>query len=101
MAGVTTVVAWRVGGIVDLIDHDRTGYLVDMDPSAEPGRYGPADPDRFAAEMADYIRVLADNPQKAFEMGEVARKTVEGTYDWRRIARKTREVYEAALAASG
>jgi glycosyltransferase involved in cell wall biosynthesis len=54
MAAGKPVVASRVGGIPDLVRHDETGYLVP-----------PAD----EKALADNIKKLLDDPEKAWEMG--------------------------------
>jgi glycosyltransferase involved in cell wall biosynthesis len=55
MAAGKPVVASRVGGIPDLVRHDETGYLVP-----------PADDEA----LADGIKKLLDDPEKAWEMGQ-------------------------------
>jgi glycosyltransferase involved in cell wall biosynthesis len=55
MAAGKPVVASRVGGIPDLVRHDETGYLVP-----------PADEEA----LADGIKKLLDDPEKAWEMGQ-------------------------------
>jgi glycosyltransferase involved in cell wall biosynthesis len=55
MAAGKPVVASRVGGIPDLVRNDETGYLVP-----------PAD----AEALADGIKKLLDDPEKAWEMGQ-------------------------------
>ncbi len=55
MAAGKPVVASRVGGIPDLVRHDETGYLVP-----------PADEEA----LANGIKKLLDDPEKAWEMGQ-------------------------------
>jgi glycosyltransferase involved in cell wall biosynthesis len=61
------VVASRVGGMTFIVDHDRTGLLVD-----------PADPDALAAAISE---ILGDN-QKAFRMGDAGRAKALEKYSW-------------------
>jgi glycosyltransferase involved in cell wall biosynthesis len=59
MAAGKPVVASRVGGIPDLVIHGKTGFLVP-----------PAD----EKALADGIKKLLDDPEKAWEMGQQGRK---------------------------
>ncbi|HUQ90419.1 MAG TPA: glycosyltransferase [Bryobacteraceae bacterium] len=46
------------------------------------------------AEMARAIRGLMENPSQRRQLEEQARQTVERDFDWRRIGRRQRELYE-------
>ncbi len=60
------VVASRIGGIQDQMVHGETGLLLD----------DPADP----AAFGDAVRQLLDEPERAKEMGEEARRRVREEY---------------------
>ena len=72
MAAGRPVIASRVGGLQDIVQHDQTGLLVD-----------PGDP----AQLADHLDRLLDDPELRRRMGAAGRERVEATYDWRRIIR--------------
>ena len=78
----TVVVASRVGGLADLIEHEHTGMLVP-----------PRDPEALAAMLR---RVLEDEhlQQRLRESGQAL---AVGELSWKTIAQKTVDVYREAL----
>ncbi len=78
-------VAARSGGPAEIIDHRRSGLLV------EPG-----DVPAFAREV---VAVLKD-PERAANMGEAAVERTRGEFSALRMAQLTEEVYAEALADS-
>jgi D-inositol-3-phosphate glycosyltransferase len=78
----TPVVAAAVGGLRSLVEHARTGFLVE-------GR----DPAAYAA----YVSEILDNPRLAAEMSRNAVASALG-YRWSMTAARLRRVY-ADLAA--
>jgi len=72
------VVATAVGGLTTLVDHGRTGYLVDD-----------ADPEVFAAA----VRFVLDDPLIAERMATAAVLRARG-YTWRHSAAVLRATYE-------
>ncbi|MFE0349588.1 glycogen synthase [Streptomyces griseoluteus] len=81
MACGTPVVASRVGGIPEVVDHGRTGLLVDTDADFEGN---------LARALDD---VLAD-PAAARRMGEAGRARAVGEFGWDAVARRTAGLYE-------
>jgi glycosyltransferase involved in cell wall biosynthesis len=77
MASSLPLIGTRVGGIPDLIEEGKNGFLCD-----------PADDEDLAAK----INALLDVDMKAF--GAHSRRMVESTFAWPRIARRTLEAYE-------
>lgn len=65
------IVASNVGGIPEVIENGKTGYLCDID-----------DPESWVEK----IRFLLDNPQFAEKLGRNAREFVIEKFDWRKIA---------------
>lgn len=65
------VVASRVGGLPELIDHGRTGFLVE--PGDEPG-------------LAEALLELLSDPGRSGRMGEAGRREVEAKHDIGRMA---------------
>ncbi|MFW6116110.1 MAG: glycosyltransferase family 4 protein [bacterium] len=75
------VIATRVGGIPDIVDHGITGLLVP-----------PADPDR----LADAIVELLKDQEARREMGRRAKEKGENELSWASVAERTLRVYEKA-----
>lgn len=85
MAAGRATVATAVGGVPEIIDHGRTGLLVE-----------PASPTALAAAIVD----LARDPQLRTTIGETARAVQRAKYDLRRNVRDLEEVYGALLMRS-
>lgn len=82
-AGVPSI-ASRVGGILELVQHQRDGVLVPV-----------ADPSALAAA----IRALLDDPA-AERLGARGRQTIEARYSFERMVSAFEELYLNALAGS-
>lgn len=85
MAARVPVVATRVGGVDYLVDHGRTGFVVEF-----------GDIKGLAEAMA---RLLADADLRA-QMGEVGRVEADWRFRTTVVARQTREVYDQILNRS-
>jgi len=83
MACQAPVVASAVGGILEVVEDDKTGLLVP-----------PAQPEALAAAIG---RVLG-NPTLAREMGRAGRKRVEEKFSWASVAERTEQVYADAIS---
>lgn len=79
-------VATPVGGIPEVVEHDRTGLLVP-----------PGDPSRFADAVVD---LLCDTERRV-AMGRAARRLAEERFDMHRWAQRLHGIYEDALRAQG
>jgi glycosyltransferase involved in cell wall biosynthesis len=77
------VVTTRVGGIPEMIEDGKNGFLVE-----------PFD----SRELADRILYYLEHPAVASEMALLARKTIENQFDWRLIVKKVVKVYDEALS---
>ncbi|MGB9842133.1 MAG: glycosyltransferase family 4 protein [Candidatus Bathyarchaeales archaeon] len=77
------VVTTRVGGIPEMIESGRNGFLV------EPFN---------ACELAAKILFYLEHPAVAAEMALSARRTIEARFDWRLIVKKVLAVYDEALS---
>lgn len=76
------VVATAVGGLLSLVDHGRTGFLV---------------PQRDVIGFARYTARLLDDPVLALSMGTAAAERAK-QYSWRSAALRVRKVYSELLA---
>lgn len=79
------VVATAIGGLLELIDHGQTGYLVK-----------PAD----SQALAEAVIKLLKNDEKRKEMGEKGFEKMKKEFSWDKIALKTIEIYRTTSCAS-
>jgi glycogen synthase len=77
-------VATNVGGIPEVVEHGRTGLLVN-----------PGDP----AALAEAIDAVLGDPEMASRMAAAARERAE-EYDWERVADEVRALYDEVAARS-
>ncbi|MEU5460971.1 glycogen synthase [Streptomyces althioticus] len=84
MACGTAVVASRVGGIPEVVDHGRTGLLVDVD-------------DGFEAGLTRALDAVLGDPDTARVMGEAGRERAVTEFGWDAVARRTAGLYEEIL----
>jgi glycogen(starch) synthase len=82
MATGVPVVASRVGGLAEVIEHDRTGIFV-----------YPKSP----SSIAWGVDQILSNPSHAEWLTQNARERLHKTYSWEAVAMKTVEVYEKAV----
>lgn len=82
MASALPVVASDVGGIPEIVEHDRTGLL------SPPGD---------SNALARNIEVIASNPELRKEYGREGRRRVLAQFNWPRVADRFLEVYSEAL----
>jgi glycogen synthase len=94
MACETPVVASKVGGIPEAVRDGKTGILVAFEGEQQNAREGPADPDKFARNLAEAVNYLIENPDKRRRMGVEGRKWVEKHFSWRAIADETLRFYD-------
>ena len=77
------VVATRVGGIPEIVEDGRTGYLV---PTGDP------------AALAARLIELLQNPELANHMGDEAHSRIVKTFSLQRQAQQTIALYERVLS---
>ena len=95
MACGTAVVASAIGGIPEIVADGETGLLVPF----EAGVGGhPADPGRFASDLAGAVNQLLADPEAARAMGAAGRARVLERFSWPAIAARTMDVYHSVLA---
>jgi glycosyltransferase involved in cell wall biosynthesis len=76
------VVTTNVGGIPEMIESGRNGFLVQPFNSRE---------------LADRVLYYLEHPAATSEMAFLARKTILERFDWRLIVKKVLKVYDEAL----
>jgi glycosyltransferase involved in cell wall biosynthesis len=82
MSSSRPVVCTGAGGNAELVKDGLNGRVVPMrDPVA----------------IADSVSALLDDPERMRDMGKAGRRRAEDEFDWKLIARKTKEVYEDLL----
>jgi len=84
MAMMKPVVATRVGGIPELVEDGKTGYLVDLGD---------------VLGLSEAITKLIENPSLRKKMGRQGRLSAK-KYTWDNAAKKTLQLYRRALAGS-
>ena len=84
MAAGLPVVASAVGGLLDLIEPDRTGLLVPPDN---------------AGALATALRRLFSGPDLAARLGQAAQTEVRQRYSFERMVASFEELYTAGLAS--
>jgi starch synthase len=96
MACNTPVVASAVGGIREVVIHNKTGLLVDFESgdNVQPKR-----PEQFSRDLAAAINQLLASPEKLKAMGTESRKRVEQHFSWGNIAQQTLEYYREVTDA--
>jgi glycosyltransferase involved in cell wall biosynthesis len=85
MASGTPVVASRIGGVPEIVDHGVTGFLV------TPGD---------TAELQERLAQLLRDRQLATRMGFAARTAVLDRFTWKAVAERCLAAYETAIAAA-
>jgi starch synthase len=95
MACSVPVVASAVGGIPEIVLDGTTGLLV---PLRDPGPDGqPADPGRFASDLAVAVNEVLGNPERATAMGRAGRQRVLDSFTWKVAAERTDRLYRTVL----
>ena len=85
MASERAVIATKVPGNEDVVDHETTGLLVP--------------PDGGAPALARAITALLDDPERRARMGQAGRARVLREFTIKSMVDKTAEVYRAAAAS--
>jgi glycosyltransferase involved in cell wall biosynthesis len=83
MSAGRPIVASRVAGVPDVIDHEQHGLIV---------------PERDPAALAAAINRLLDEPDAAARLGQAARQRIEQELTWAHTAERFEQVYHGARA---
>lgn len=95
MACRAPVVASAVGGILEVVVDNVTGYQVPF--AADPVTTFPEEPEQFSRDLALRLTELLKDPVRAKAMGEAGRKRVEDHFSWTAIADQTIELYSRLI----
>ncbi len=100
MACGTPVVASETGGIPDIVEHGRTGYLVPLHPASE-NNPEPADAESFASGLAEAMNKVLAAPELAAAMGRNGLERVRRYFSWSSVAEQTLKFYRSLGPAKG
>ena len=91
MACRAPVVATATGGIPEVVEDRRTGFLVPFEPTDPWGT--PADARAFASGIAERVNALLSDPAMARAFGEAGRRRVMERFTWSSVAERTVSLY--------
>jgi starch synthase len=94
MACKTAVVASAVGGIKEVVVHGETGLLIPLEQQTV-APFEPVNPDKFARDLAAGVNKIVADEELRKSMEIKSRKRVEDFFDWKAIAKQTKELYES------
>jgi starch synthase len=94
MACGAPVVASAIGGIPEVVDDGRTGFLVGFESDGTP-LGAPKDREAFARAFAARVNELVADPARAAAFGKAGRARVETRFSWSSIARQTVDLYRS------
>lgn len=94
MACETAVVATATGGIPEVVADGENGLLVPIDQRADGE---PADPETFAADLAERVNALLGDPGRAAAFGAAGRRRAVERFSWASVAAQTMAVYRSVI----
>jgi glycogen synthase len=93
----TPVVGSAVGGIPEIIEQGKTGYLIPLE-SISRADFNPKYPEAFQKDFAAKINLLLEDENLALTMGQAGRRRVLEKFSWESIAKTTYSYYETVIA---
>mgnify|MGYP000261083249 CR=1 FL=1 len=97
MACGIPVVGTSTGGIPEVVDDGKTGWLVPIDQVAD-GTGTPVDADVFVHDLSSTLNMALSDVPRARSMGQAARERAIEHFSWTSIAAQTIAVYESVTA---
>jgi starch synthase len=85
MMSGTPVIASRLGGLPEIVEHGQTGFLV------EPGN---------VTELRERLAELLGNPDLAARLGRQARERALDRFTWQACAERCLTVYNELLGSA-
>ena len=86
----TAVLASRVGGIPEVVDHQKTGFLVDYDENNISG---------FEDSLTEAITSLMSQPELLQRYGAAGRDRAIALFGWDAVAQATLALYRSVINA--
>jgi len=96
MACKTPVVASAVGGIKEVVIHNETGILVQVEQQ-NTAPFEPVNPKKFSKDLAEGVNKIVNDSALRNHMAIASRKRVEDYFDWKAIAKQTEALYKSIL----
>ena len=93
----TPVVGSAVGGIPEIIQEGKTGYLIPLE-SISRTDFNPKNPEAFQQHFAEKINQLLVDENLAKQMGKAGRERVLEVFSWESIAKTTFNYYQEVIA---
>ena len=93
----TPVVGSAVGGIPEIIEEGKTGYLIELE-SVSRTDFNPKNPETFQKNFAEKVNLLLADEKLAKSMGKAGRETVLEKFSWESIAKTTFNYYQEVIA---
>ena len=96
MACETAVVASAVGGIKEVVVEGETGLLVNLEQQ-NVAPFEPVNPDQFSRDLAEGVNKVIADKELRDKMAKNGRQRVEEFFDWKAIAKQTKNIYQSLI----
>lgn len=93
----TPVVGSAVGGIPEIIEEGKTGFLIELE-SVSRTDFNPKNAAAFQQRFAEKINQLLEDEKLATQMGKAGREKVLEKFSWESIAKTTFNYYQEVIA---
>ena len=93
----TPVVGSAVGGIPEIIQEGKTGFLIELQ-SVSRTDFNPKNPEVFQKNFADKVNLLLNDEKLANQMGKAGRLNILEKFSWESIAKTTFNYYAEVIS---